>query len=177
MKQLCAILASIIMVAALAPIARSSDDQKSYQEALVKSFKQHAGDFMKDWNSKHSVQVVSEFQMRPSAPKLWLKTYFVPVKDFDVDVRATDSLINPYVGVIKFTQIWASSRSYSTKEEAEKSKDCGGEKSSREPIKDCAEDPKANGTSEAFECTPKDGGRWDCKGGHLIVADSEGHKY
>jgi hypothetical protein len=177
MKQLYAILASIVMVAALVPIARGSDDQKSDQEALVKSFKQYASDFMKDWNVKHSLPVVSEFQMRPSAPKLWLKTYFVTVKDFDVDVKATDSLINPYVGVIKFTQIWASSRSYSNKDEAAKSKDCAGEKSSREESKDCSEDAKANGTAEAFECTPKDGGRWDCKGGHLIVSDPDGHDY
>jgi hypothetical protein len=151
--------------------------QKSEQEALIKSFKQYAGDFIKDWNVKHSVRVVSEFRMSPSAPRTWNKTYFIPVIDYDIDVKATDSLINPYVGVIKFTQVWASSRSYATKEEAEKSKDCGGEKSSSEESKDCSEDAKAHGTSEAFECTPKDSGHWDCKGGRLIVQDSEGREY
>jgi hypothetical protein len=170
---------AILAVAAalLVMMVGKAADQKSEQEALIKSFKQYAGDFIKDWNVKHSIPVISEFRMRPSAPKLWSKTYFVRVADYDVDVKTTDSLINPYVGVIKFTQIWASSRSYSTKEEAEKSKDCGGEKSSSEESKDCSEDPKAHGTSEVFECTPQEGGHWDCKGGRLIVEDSDGHQY
>jgi hypothetical protein len=170
-------VAVAMATALLVTILGRAADQKADQEALVKSFKQYAGDFMKDWNVRHSLPVIFEYQMRPTAPKLWSKTYFTTVKDFDVDVKATDSLMNPYVGVIKFTQIWASSRSYSTKEEAEKSKDCGGEKSSNEPSKDCSEDPKANGTPEAFECTPKDAGHWDCKGGRLILTDSEGHEY
>jgi len=147
--------ALVVTVALWVMMLGKAADQKPEQEAIIRSFKQYAGDFVKHWNAKHSAPVVSQFQLRPSAPKLWLKTYFVSVKDYDIDVKTTDSLINPYVGVINFTQVWASSRSYSTRDEAEKSKDCGGEKRSSEETKDCSEGPKAHGTPEAFDCTPK----------------------
>lgn len=65
---------------------------------IVKSFKGYAADFIASYKTDR----------REYVGKLgggWAKIYFEPSLDYGVDVRKTDSLVSPYVGVLEFTLI------------------------------------------------------------------------
>jgi hypothetical protein len=50
---------------------------------------------------------------------MWSKEYWDTVSDYSFDVKVTDSLVTPYVGVVTFKQVHWSTAKHATKEEAE----------------------------------------------------------
>jgi hypothetical protein len=70
-------------------------DEKADQDG-VKAFKQYVSGYMTSYETDKREQVV----------KLgggWVKMRFEPVGVPNIDVRKTDSLISPYIGVCEFT--------------------------------------------------------------------------
>ena len=79
---------------------------------VVKSFKQYVYDYLASYKTNR----------RELVDKLgggWAKMYFIPSGGLGVDVRKTDSLVSPYVGVLEFTMTRPFTAFHKTKAEAE----------------------------------------------------------
>lgn len=103
-------LAATIMVLATSAsvhitLAQSSSD-------VVASFKKYVADYMNSYKTDRR-------EMVRLLGGGWAKEYFEPLPDAGIDVRKTDSLVSPYMGVVEFTLITRYTTFHKTRTEAE----------------------------------------------------------
>src|SRR5580658_2587761 len=73
----------------------------------VKTFRGYVARYMESYKpDKH--KMVTKDEKRPASECKectggWVKRYFEPNEDYSIDVRRTDSLVSPYIGVCEFT--------------------------------------------------------------------------
>jgi len=112
--------AVVLLVLAAAPMA-AAQSGPSQREAIVNSFKEFAKDYMQKWNAQHTQVVFDSFQRGNSKTRLdWRRTYDDPVENYDIDVKPTDSLVTPYLGILKFTIVFHNTAMHNSRERAEK---------------------------------------------------------
>jgi len=93
----------------------------SERDAVVNSFKEFARDYMQKWNAKNTpIQMLSVERGNSKTKFLWTRIYDDPVENYDIDVKATDSLVSPYIGILKFTSVGHGNGPHTSREAAEK---------------------------------------------------------
>ena len=83
------------------------------KNAVVNSYKQYISNFMESYKTDNRENIFFVDGLG------WRKKIFEPKTDFEIDVRATDSLISPYIGTCDFTLITHLTAFHKTKAEAE----------------------------------------------------------
>lgn len=102
-------------------------DEKAEREAVVSSFKQYVKDYVDSYKTDRREQV-HDIQGRLGNTGTWVIGSFGPVRDgYSIDIRKTDSLISPYVGVLEFELVGHETRVHASKEEALADNDFGPE--------------------------------------------------
>lgn len=109
------ILAAVICFLLLPLTAVAQDHpQPQTSEDIVGSFKAFVDDyFKKAYTDSTDYAVVA---LLPT--HTWMKMYFVRSGDYSIDVRKTDSLVSPYVGVLEFPIEKYSTTAHKTEEDA-----------------------------------------------------------
>jgi hypothetical protein len=102
-----AMLAATFAVAV--PVLKAQSEAES---EIIKSFNKTVSDF-----------IHMHIDQRPTVVKAgcgWLKQYYEPSTDYRIDVRKTDSIVSPYLGVVEFIVIRHYTECHKTQGEAEK---------------------------------------------------------
>jgi len=97
----------------LACAATRAQDQKPERDAVVKSFKQYIKDYVDSYKTHKRVRFLAK-------ENGGVKADFEPDQNYSIDVKTTDSLISPYIGVCEFTMMIRTTAVHTTIEEAEK---------------------------------------------------------
>jgi hypothetical protein len=86
--------------------------QSQQEKEIVKAFNKIAREYI----PAHIARTPTVY----NAPCGWNKWYWEPSTDYTIDVRKTDSLVSPYVGVVTFGVTSYYTACHPTREEAEK---------------------------------------------------------
>lgn len=109
------ILVAVLIVSSTPPIkSQNRASPQSEEQDAVKSFKKVAADFI----ASYEVNKREWVRSLPGDPG-WKKVKH-EVGEYSIDVRRTDSLISPYVGVLQFSLKFYITASHPTREEAER---------------------------------------------------------
>jgi hypothetical protein len=83
------------------------------EDQVVISFQTYIGDFMTSYKTDRREHV-------SWVPLGWSRSYYQPIGAPEIDVKRTDSLVSPYVGICEFTLLRSTTAFHKTKEEAAK---------------------------------------------------------
>lgn len=102
-----------IVAGALLGSLLHAQDQKAERDAVVKSFKQYIESYIQSYKTDNHERV-------HKAVAGWVRGYYLPDRNYNIDIRSTDSLISPYTGICEFTLVSHWTDFHKTKEEAER---------------------------------------------------------
>ncbi len=103
-------LLALVVLSAAVPGAHAAAAQSDAD--VVKSFKNYVAGYMVSYKTDRREYV-------GNLGGGWAKIYFEPSGDSSIDVRKTDSLVSPYMGVLEFTLIKHFTAFHKTRAEAE----------------------------------------------------------
>ncbi|HEV3275891.1 MAG TPA: hypothetical protein VG860_03670 [Terriglobia bacterium] len=117
-----------VLVGAAAAIAQETPSKPAEPDraALVASFKDYIANNIKSYETDRREHV----RRMPAVPGIegvhaglpagWVRMYWEAQTDYSIDLRSTDSLISPYLGICEFTLVYHQTARHDTKEAAEK---------------------------------------------------------
>jgi hypothetical protein len=103
-----------VSVLLMCPLLRAQQE-KTDRDAIVASFKQYIKDNADSYKTNPREHVVQS-----SLDSHWRKLSFSFEPDYSIDIRTTDSLISPYLGICEFVIVSHTTAPHSSEAEAEK---------------------------------------------------------